>query len=60
VLRETNDTDPVETREWLDSVDAVVEAAADEVVDGEPERGDQQPEDAPGGGALLRLRLARS
>jgi len=26
VLRETNDTDPVETREWLDSVDAVVES----------------------------------
>jgi pyruvate dehydrogenase E1 component len=24
VLQETNDTDPVETREWLDSVDAVV------------------------------------
>ncbi|HET6683160.1 MAG TPA: pyruvate dehydrogenase (acetyl-transferring), homodimeric type [Gaiella sp.] len=26
MLQETNDTDPVETREWLDSVDAVVEA----------------------------------
>ena len=26
MLRETNDTDPVETREWLDSVDAVVAA----------------------------------
>ena len=24
MLQETNDTDPVETREWLDSVDAVV------------------------------------
>ena len=26
MLRETNDTDPVETREWLDSVEAVVAA----------------------------------
>jgi pyruvate dehydrogenase E1 component len=26
VLQETNDTDPIETREWLESVDAVVEA----------------------------------
>jgi pyruvate dehydrogenase E1 component len=26
MLQETNDTDPVETREWLESVDAVVAA----------------------------------